>query len=59
MHQGMLNTSSPIKELKKNVEGGGKSDYFMSLGGSAIRGRKMVPFNPDVFPSNKGILFVP
>ena len=37
---------------KENVEVRGKSDYFMSLGGSAMRGRKMVPFNPDVFPSN-------
>lgn len=55
----MLDTSSPIKEIKKNVDGGGQSDYFMSLGGSAVKGRKMVPLNPDVFPSNEGVLFVP
>lgn len=54
----MLNTSFPIKEIKKNVCVGA-SDYFMSLGGSAMRGRKMVLLNPDVFPSNEGILFVP
>lgn len=37
----------------------GKSDYFMGLGGDAMRGRKMVPLNPDVFLSNSGILFAP
>lgn len=36
----------------------GKSDYFMGLGGDAVRGRKMVPLNPNMFPSNEGILFV-
>lgn len=35
-----------------------KIDYFMGLCGDAMRGRKMVPLNPDVFPSNNGILFV-
>lgn len=47
--QWMPGTSSPIR--------GAKVTIFMSLGGNAVRGRKMVPLNPDVFPSNKGILF--
>lgn len=33
----------------------GKMLLFISLGGNAMRGRKMVPFIPDVFPSNEGI----
>lgn len=28
---------------------------FISLGGNAMRGGKMVPLIPDVFPSNEGI----
>lgn len=54
----MLDTCSPIKEIKKNVGRGGTSEYFMGLGGNAVKVRKMVSFDPDVFPSNKGILFL-
>lgn len=53
----MLDTCSPIKEIKKNVGRGGTREYFMGLGGNAVKARKMVSFDPDVFPSNKGILF--
>lgn len=29
----------------------------MALGGNAVKGRKMVPHNSDMFPSNGSVLF--
>lgn len=52
------NTSCLIKEIKKNVEGRGKSCCFMSLHGNTVKVRKMLPLNPDVFSSNEGIFLV-
>lgn len=52
------NTSLLIKEIKENVEDRGKSYCFMSLHGNTVKGRKMLPLNPDVFPSNEGIFLV-
>lgn len=54
----MKSNTSLIKEIKKNVEGRSKSCCFMRLHGNTVKGRKILPLNPDVFPRKEGVLLV-